>query len=60
LCETDKSKYGKRNIDYINTHGTSTPVGDIQELGAIKRVFEPLGYKPMIGSTKSLSGKNVV
>ena len=43
-------------IDYINTHGTSTPVGDIMELGGIKTVFDEKGYQPHVGSTKSLSG----
>jgi 3-oxoacyl-[acyl-carrier-protein] synthase-1 len=43
-------------VDYVNTHGTSTPVGDLAELGAIKRLFEDKGYQPMVGSTKSLSG----
>lgn len=47
---------GEKPIDYVNTHGTSTPVGDVQELGAIKRVFDRLGYQPNVGSTKSLSG----
>ena len=42
-------------IDYINAHGTSTPVGDIKELSAIKEVFGD-GSIPLIGSTKSLSG----
>ena len=42
-------------IDYINAHGTSTPVGDVKELGAIKEVFGD-GSIPLIGSTKSLSG----
>jgi len=42
-------------IDYINAHGTSTPVGDVKELGAIKEVFYD-GSIPLIGSTKSLSG----
>jgi len=55
----DKSKYGDRKVDYVNTHGTSTPVGDIQELGAIGRVFSPKGYTPMVGSTKSLSGHSL-
>lgn len=46
------------NIDYINTHGTSTPVGDIKELEAIREVFGENGLKqnPAIASTKSLSG----
>ena len=30
----------QRQVDYVNTHGTSTPIGDVQELGAVKRVFE--------------------
>ena len=42
-------------IDYINAHGTSTPVGDIKELDAIKEVFGDSSI-PLIGSTKSLSG----
>jgi 3-oxoacyl-[acyl-carrier-protein] synthase-1 len=42
-------------IDYINAHGTSTPVGDSKELGAIKKVFDNTST-PLIGSTKSLSG----
>jgi len=41
-------------IDYINAHGTSTPVGDITELAAIKQVFT--NHSPFISSTKSLSG----
>jgi 3-oxoacyl-[acyl-carrier-protein] synthase-1 len=41
-------------IDYINAHGTSTPVGDVKELGAIKSVFGD--NIPFVGSTKSLSG----
>jgi len=41
-------------IDYINAHGTSTPVGDMKELQAIKQVFND--KIPLIGSTKSLSG----
>ena len=44
----------KNKIDYINTHGTSTPVGDITELKAIKETFGD--NIPKISSTKSLSG----
>ena len=44
----------KNKIDYINTHGTSTPVGDITELKAVGQSFPD--YKPKISSTKSLSG----
>lgn len=43
------------NVDYINTHGTSTPVGDAKELEAIREVFAN-GHVPHIASTKSLSG----
>jgi 3-oxoacyl-[acyl-carrier-protein] synthase-1 len=45
-------------IDYINAHGTSTPVGDLAELGAIKKAFSE-GYMPLVGSTKSLSGHSL-
>ena len=48
-----------QNVDYINTHGTSTPVGDIQELDAIKKVFAESGYLPYISSTKSLTGHSL-
>ena len=41
-------------VDYINTHGTSTPVGDVKELEAIRAVFGD--SVPAIASTKSLSG----
>jgi 3-oxoacyl-(acyl-carrier-protein) synthase len=47
---------GEKNVDYVNTHGTSTPVGDTMELGGIKTVFTEAGYQPFVGSTKSLSG----
>ena len=52
-CETAKGP-----VDYINTHGTSTPAGDVSELRAIKEVF---GDKPapVINSTKSLSGHSL-
>jgi len=44
-------------IDYINAHGTSTPVGDMAELSAIKKVFD--SNIPHISSTKSLSGHSL-
>jgi len=47
----------KRPVDYLNTHGTSTPVGDVTELGAIKQVFTE--KSPIITSTKSLTGHSL-
>ena len=44
-------------VDYINTHGTSTPVGDSKEMGAIREVFGP--EMPYITSTKSLTGHSL-
>ena len=53
-CMKMSLKTAKNKIDYINTHGTSTPVGDITELRAIKETF---GDKiPKLSSTKSLTG----
>jgi 3-oxoacyl-[acyl-carrier-protein] synthase-1 len=45
-------------IDYINSHGTSTPVGDLAELRAVKEVFGA-GLVPAISSTKSLTGHSL-
>jgi 3-oxoacyl-[acyl-carrier-protein] synthase-1 len=44
-------------VDYINTHGTSTPAGDVSELNAIREVFPD--EVPLINSTKSLSGHSL-
>ena len=46
-----------KKVDYINTHGTSTPVGDIAELNAIKSVFG--NDAPIISSTKSMTGHSL-
>ena len=53
-CMNLALKSSKNKIDYINTHGTSTPVGDITELKAVSEVFK--NEIPKISSTKSLSG----
>ena len=46
-------------VDYINAHGTSTPVGDVKELDAVRSVFGPRGYLPTVTSTKSLTGHSL-
>ena len=48
-----------QKVDYINAHGTSTPVGDMQELHAIKEVFKNYDYLPKLTSTKSLTGHSL-
>jgi 3-oxoacyl-[acyl-carrier-protein] synthase I len=53
-CMQMALKTSKNKIDYINTHGTSTPVGDITELKAVSEAFKD--QIPKISSTKSLSG----
>jgi 3-oxoacyl-[acyl-carrier-protein] synthase-1 len=47
----------KTPVDYLNTHGTSTPVGDTAELNAVRQVFG--GKPPLISSTKSLTGHSL-
>ena len=53
-CMNMALKTARNKIDYINTHGTSTPVGDITELKAVQGTFKD--KIPKISSTKSLSG----
>lgn len=48
---------GGRRIDYLNPHGTSTPVGDLKEMGAVRNVFG--SDMPLISSTKSLTGHSL-
>lgn len=48
---------GKPTIDYLNTHGTSTPAGDITELNAVRTAFN--GDVPPLSSTKSLTGHSL-
>ena len=51
------SQAGGRRIDYLNPHGTSTPVGDSKEMAAVRRVFGD--DMPLISSTKSLTGHSL-
>jgi 3-oxoacyl-[acyl-carrier-protein] synthase-1 len=46
-----------RPIDYLNTHGTGTPVGDVKEMEAVRAVFG--GSAPLISSTKSITGHSL-
>ena len=51
---------GRKKIDYINAHGTSTPVGDVTEIEAISKLFGvSAGNLPFISSTKSLTGHSL-
>lgn len=56
-CMRQALAHVSRPIEYINTHGTSTPVGDVLELEAVRTVFGT--HMPFISSTKSLSGHSL-
>ena len=57
-CMKDAIKQSDKKIDYINAHGTSTPVGDLAEISAIKKVFDSAN-QPFISSTKSITGHSL-
>ncbi len=44
------------DLDYVNTHSTSTPVGDISEIIAVNKLYEGSGVKPTVSATKSMTG----
>ena len=56
-CMQGANDNSKKKNDYINTHGTSTPVGDVAEINAIKNHFN--SETPMISSTKSMTGHSL-
>ena len=56
IAALDDAGMKPEDIDYINTHGTSTPFGDIAEVKAIVDVFGEHAYKLNISSTKSMTG----
>jgi 3-oxoacyl-[acyl-carrier-protein] synthase II len=52
----EDAEISPEDVDYVNTHGTSTPIGDPQEIKAIERLFGEHAYKLNISSTKSMIG----
>ena len=58
-CMKEALSGTNQKVDYINAHGTSTPVGDMQELNAVREVFKDSSYLPKLTSTKSLTGHSL-
>jgi len=56
LAALEDANMQPEEIDYINTHGTSTPIGDVAEVKAITHVFGDHAYKLNISATKSMTG----
>ena len=52
----EAARLGSEEVDYINAHGTSTPVGDAAETNAIKKVFGDHAYRLAVSSVKSMTG----
>lgn len=56
LRALEDAELSPEDVDYINVHGTATPLGDLSEIKAIKKVFGEHAYKLNISSTKSMTG----
>ena len=52
----ERAELDVEDVDYINTHGTSTPLGDVAETNAVKAVFGKHAYEMNLSSTKSMTG----
>jgi 3-oxoacyl-[acyl-carrier-protein] synthase II len=56
ICALEDAEISPSEVDYVNVHGTSTPLGDIAEVKAIQQVFGEHAYQLNISSTKSMTG----